>query len=506
VLRIRPRREGGYDIPGDNPFIGVDGARPEIYALGLRSPFRIIQRPSDRSLYIADVGEETWEELNPLIAGANYGWPIREGKCPVYVREANDCTPAPSQFTDPLLTYIHPLEGGAALTALAFYEHAQFPAEYQGKLFFADFDANWIDMTDIDDPNAEITPFATGFAGLVDMLATPEGIYMLSIYEGRIQLLYYSESGNLPPEAKWQLSSTGGTAPLKVNFTADGSHDDDGEPLTYNLSFGDGDEMTTTIPSATHTYLQDGDYLATLQVSDPQGAPSETLAQMIRVYSGAPALIVQENLSGSVRSLYQGGDQLRFYAVREGGTSGLDAITPYVWTILLHHHNHVHTILSEHLGSDVRLDLPTVTHALGVPLWYEIQLAMHTASGQVLQSVYNLFPVTTTIQTESWPIPARITLNESVQASGNSVLAIVGQEYVLNAQSRIFIDGKVGEFQHWIVLDGWPDTSTVQQIEIVTERHYAFTATEQPKVYIANYQYMGPILYDFLPYLPNGSE
>lgn len=505
VLRIRPRPEGGYDIPSDNPFIGVSEVRPEIYALGLRSPFRMIRRQRDQSLFIADVGEETWEELNLVTPGANYGWPIREGKCPIYER-GPDCAPAPAEFTDPLLTYIHPVAGGAALTALAFYEGTQWPAEYQGKLFFADFDSNWINTTDIDDPNAGITPFATGFSSLVDMLVAPEGIYTLSIYEGRIQLIYFAESGNLPPVAQWQLSATSGVAPLVVTFTAAESQDENGDALSYDWDFGDGNEITTTTPSATHIYMQDGDYLATLQVTDGQGAQSEILAQMIRVYSGAYATIVQENLTQPGRGLYYGGDQMRFHALREGGTSGLDAATPYVWTILLHHHNHAHTLLSEHLGSDVLLELPTTTHALNVPLWYEIQLAMHTASGQVLHSTYELHPQTSTIQTESWPGPAEITLNGSQQEAGNQVLAIAGQEYVLEAQPTIFYAGKVGQFKNWIVTNGWPQASGIQQSEIVTERRYAFAAGEQPKAFVAYYAYVGPISYIFLPAMPHWGE
>jgi glucose/arabinose dehydrogenase len=117
VLRIRPRSEGGYDVPLDNPFVGNStGIRPEIYASGFRNPFRMTRRASDHQIYVADVGQETWEEVNRLTPGANYGWPYREGMCAIYERGPN-CTPNPGQFADPLLVYIHPVEVGAGLTA-----------------------------------------------------------------------------------------------------------------------------------------------------------------------------------------------------------------------------------------------------------------------------------------------------------------------------------------------------------------------------------------------------
>ena len=85
ILRLDVHADGfpadpsrNYAVPSDNPFVGVDGA-DEVWALGLRNPWR----PSfDRALgdmYIADVGETTWEEIDLGLRGANYGWKVFEG-------------------------------------------------------------------------------------------------------------------------------------------------------------------------------------------------------------------------------------------------------------------------------------------------------------------------------------------------------------------------------------------------------------------------------------------
>ena len=68
-----------YQVPSDNPFVGTPGARPEIFALGLRNPWRASFDSASGAFFIGDVGENTIEEVNLGQKGANYGWPIAEG-------------------------------------------------------------------------------------------------------------------------------------------------------------------------------------------------------------------------------------------------------------------------------------------------------------------------------------------------------------------------------------------------------------------------------------------
>src|SRR5215213_5024777 len=109
VLRIDPRYQGGgeaYGIPSSNPFLATVGARPEIYALGLRNPYRASFSAAG-DLVLSDVGQNTWEEVNlgkapetaaaTTPAGANLGCPTCEG----------DCTSAKPELTDPFFQYGH---------------------------------------------------------------------------------------------------------------------------------------------------------------------------------------------------------------------------------------------------------------------------------------------------------------------------------------------------------------------------------------------------------------
>jgi glucose/arabinose dehydrogenase len=82
-----------YTIPADNPFVNEPGARPEIWAYGLRNPWRFSFDRETGNLWIADVGQNLWEEVNFQPAespgGENYGWPVREG---THCYEAETCT------------------------------------------------------------------------------------------------------------------------------------------------------------------------------------------------------------------------------------------------------------------------------------------------------------------------------------------------------------------------------------------------------------------------------
>src|SRR4029077_20239216 len=85
IVRIAPTPLAGapYTVPASIPFVGVAGARPEVYAYGLRMPWRFSFHPVTGDLIVRDVGDERFEEVDLLTAadaGANLGWPFFEGR------------------------------------------------------------------------------------------------------------------------------------------------------------------------------------------------------------------------------------------------------------------------------------------------------------------------------------------------------------------------------------------------------------------------------------------
>lgn len=113
-----------YCVPADNPFVGVGGARAEIWAYGLRNPWRFSFDRADGSLWIGDVGQGSFEEVNHLAAadgGANFGWSCREGRT---VFNASRCQPG-ADYIDPVFDYRTSVQGCAVIGGHA-YRGQQF--------------------------------------------------------------------------------------------------------------------------------------------------------------------------------------------------------------------------------------------------------------------------------------------------------------------------------------------------------------------------------------------
>jgi glucose/arabinose dehydrogenase len=162
VLRLN--KDG--TIPTDNPFFGTaTGKNRAIWALGLRNPFTFTFQPGSSRMFINDVGESTWEEIDDGIAGSNYGWPITEGPT------------SDPRFRAPRFSYGHGAGGttGCAITGGAFYNPsaAVFPSSYVGKYFFADYCSNWIRV--LDPATNTAASFASNVSGPVDLRVHTDG-------------------------------------------------------------------------------------------------------------------------------------------------------------------------------------------------------------------------------------------------------------------------------------------------------------------------------------------
>lgn len=106
VLRIDVDQADGetpYSIPADNPFVDVENARPEIWAYGLRNPWKFGIDSKTGSVFVADNGWETWEMIHLLQAGSNCGWPIMEGRA----RLRTDIERGPTPITPPIKDHPH---------------------------------------------------------------------------------------------------------------------------------------------------------------------------------------------------------------------------------------------------------------------------------------------------------------------------------------------------------------------------------------------------------------
>lgn len=191
ILRIDPLTGAGY---ANNPFSDRDpnSNRSKVYQLGLRNPFRFAFHPTNGELWLGDVGEARWEEVNRGGAGANFGWPCFEG--PDRHREAPVCTPLwdnPRRSLFPVHVFPH-TEGKVAVTGGDFYTGAQFPAAYRNAYFFGEYNTGAIWTIRQTNRRYTVELFATGFSGLVQISPGPDGhLYLLSIRAGTLYRIRY---------------------------------------------------------------------------------------------------------------------------------------------------------------------------------------------------------------------------------------------------------------------------------------------------------------------------
>lgn len=140
IIRIDVDRAEGdkpYAIPGDNPFVNRAGARPEIWAYGLRNVWRMSFDRKTGDLWAGDVGQNLWEEIDVIVKGGNYGWPRREGE---QVFHSGEKRLADKPLEDPLINPVidYPRRDGISVTGGYVYRGQKFP-QLQGVYIYADY-------------------------------------------------------------------------------------------------------------------------------------------------------------------------------------------------------------------------------------------------------------------------------------------------------------------------------------------------------------------------------
>jgi glucose/arabinose dehydrogenase len=186
LLRIDVDHGEPYSIPRDNPFADGREGRPEIWATGLRNPWRIAFDPPSGLLYIADVGQNKWEEVDVCRYSRprpNFGWRLFEGNHD-YRRESKE----PTGLVFPLVEYDHGL--GCSITGGVVYRGSRIPA-LRGRYLYSDYCTGWLRSLRVEAGRAverrewavpavdEVTSFGTDADGEVYVISHPGVIYRI---------------------------------------------------------------------------------------------------------------------------------------------------------------------------------------------------------------------------------------------------------------------------------------------------------------------------------------
>jgi glucose/arabinose dehydrogenase len=428
-------------IPSDNPFFGTaSGVNRAIWALGLRNPFTFAFHPTRATMFINDVGQSTWEEINDGIAGANYGWPATEG-----------ATTDP-RFVSPRYAYAH--SGGAcAITGGTFYAPPapQFPADFTDDYFFADYCAGWIRKLDPAAGNA-VTTFATGIASPVDLKVSDDGaLYYLARGSGAVYRITYSAAS--PTITQHPVSRTvapGTSVTFSVQATGPGT-------LRYQWQRNGIDIGGATSPSYT-LVAATGDNGAQFRavVSNDNGSVISNSATLTVTSNQPPAGTITQPAAGT---LYSGGSAIAFAATASDPEDGTLPASAFTWRVDFHHDTHSHPFMPSTSGvTGGTFTIPT-TGETSTNVWYRIVLTVRDSAGATDTTFRDVLPRKVNITLTTSPPGLQLLLDAQPTASPVTFESVVGIVRTLGAPSPQLLGGTSYEFRTWS--DGGAATHTI---------------------------------------------
>jgi len=401
VLRIKPNIDGTYAIPAGNLFpVGAAGTRPEIYAMGLRNPYKMAVDKRTGVVYLGEYGPDAGVtdpnrgpqgqvEFNRIPSAGNYGWPYCTGanttaetynrfnfdtrvsgakfNCAAPANESRYNTglatlpaarPAWIQYAGDNGTPPSFNEGGSSESPMggpvynfdaANPSTVKFPQYLDGYFFAGEFGRQWIKAVVVngDGSAGTISSFPWTGTQIMDMAFGPDGaLYVIDYGTGwgtnantalvRIE----GASGPKAPIAVASATPTSGLTPLTVNFSSAGSSDPEGAPLTFEWAFGDG--TTSTAANPQKVYSSNGVRTATLTVRDPGGL-SGTSSVTITVGNTAPTVTVVSPKAGQ---LFSFGDAVPWQVTVTDPEQTIDCAR-VTMSYLLGHDAHAHQITSQ---------------------------------------------------------------------------------------------------------------------------------------------------------------
>jgi PKD repeat protein/glucose/arabinose dehydrogenase len=471
VIRVDPATGAG--LPNNPLATSTDPNARRIIAHGFRNPFRFTPRPGTDELWIGDVGWNDWEEINvvPNPTGPtvqNFGWPCYEGNGRQSGYDGANLTicenlyTSPGAVTAPYFTYHHSNQvvpgetcptGSSSVAGLEFEfaaARSNYPAEYDDALFLADYsrDCIWVMPKGADGKPAPglIRTFVAGAANPVHLEKGPAGdLFYVDFDGGTVRRITYT-AANRPPEAVAAAAPKTGVAPLTVNFDGSGSSDPDPEdPISYAWDLdGDGafDDSTATKP--TYTYSTDGNYTATLKVTDSHGA-SDTDSVTITVGNTPPTAVINAPPAGTT---WKVGDVINFSASatdKEDGTLPASALS---WQLVLQHcpsNCHSHTIQTYSGVASGSFTAPDHEY----PSYLELKLTATDSGGLTDTKTVRLDPKTVVLTFQTNPGGLQLTVGSSTSTASFTRTVIVGSTNTISAPSPQTKGKKTFNFMSW---------------------------------------------------------
>lgn len=419
-----------------NPFAGQAGVADTLYDYGVRNPFRLHTDTQTGTIYLGDVGFNNWEEINVIQPGKNYGWATQEGPC------TSACP-----YENPIYWYPHQFgtnnTNDASIVAGPVYRGNAYPASYKGKMFVSDYVQGFMRLIDPTVTSNTHTTFSTGNGTVIDMDVGPDGkLYFITINSPTLYRLDYNAgNANTPPTAQASADKTMGTPPLTVNFNSAGSSDPEGQPLSYNWTFGDGTTSTQANPAK--TYAAAGQYTAQLTVSD---GTNSTPATPITIKVGTQPTVTINSPTATAK--YNGGQVITYSASAVDANGTPIADNKLKTTVRLYHSDHNHPFLGPLTGGSGQFTTPT-DGELSPDVWLRITVEAADSNGVTGESFIEIKPNKSTITVNTNPAGLNVVLDGSNHVIPPTVQGVVGMTRQIAAPSPQTFNGVQYVFSHW---------------------------------------------------------
>ncbi len=376
----------------------------------MRNPFTFSVQPGTGRIFINDVGQSTREEINDGFAGANYGWPTCEGVC----------NPPDPDFHDPFHTYANDA-ATCAITGGTFYNPPthQFPAEYTGDYFFADFCGGWIRR--IDTMTRSVTGFATNVNDPVDLQVGADGsLYYLARGDGAVYKVEYSAS-QAPSIIQHPVSQTEAEGePVSFSVGASGS-----APLSYQWQRDDVDISAAT--SAMYTLpsvsLADDGARFRVIVSNAFGSAISNPATLTVIESQPTIGSITRPAEGT---LYKAGEIIPYLGTATDSEGVALPASAFTWKVDFHHDTHVHPFLPSTRGQKKgSFKIPT-SGETATNVWYRVYLTVTDAQGIEHTTFRDIFPRIVTLTVATDPSGLQVTVDGQPHTTPHSFESVVG--------------------------------------------------------------------------------
>ncbi|TDD23476.1 PKD domain-containing protein [Kribbella turkmenica] len=488
IIRVHP--DTGLAAPGNPLLSSPDLNARRIVAHGLRNPMRFDFRPGTSELWIGDVGWSASEEINRIVsptAGVtNFGWPCYEGNARQGGYDGIDLNicenlyaAGPDAVASPYFAYKRSEQvvagescgtGSSSLSGMSFYEEGNYPPEYDGALFFADYSRKciWAMLPGGNGlPSAsELVTFASG-NGTTRLQTGPGGdIFAVDYDNGRLLRYVYNGTNN-PPTAIIDADPTSGPSPLTVTFDGTASDDADGHPLTYAWDLdGDGQYDDSTAATAQYTYSGSRVVTVRLRVTDGHGGVG-TASTEIDVANGPPTATIT---APTPATTWKVGDTISFAGTATDPEQGTLPGSALTWALIMHHcpsdcHAHQITTMTGATGTFTAPD-----HEY--PSYLELRLTAKDSAGLTDVKSLRLDPKTVGLTFATSPSGLRLTYFSKAVTTPSTSTAIIGSNGSLSADLLQQSANNLYRFASWS--DGGART-------------HNFVAPATPTTYTASY-------------------